>query len=109
MKVRSEPRFCRSTSRSLVQSPQSVVQIRDQVVDTFEPDVQTHAWPARCPPRHRANTLRINRKDEALEAAPAEAHLEQSHAIQHRRELIPARRLQHDGEQARRTFEIAPP
>ena len=84
-------------------------QVGDQVVRVLEPDGKPQARPARVPRRGRLHALRIDRDDEALEAAPAPAHAEEAHAIEHRVDARLRDRLQHDGEQPGGADEVALP
>ncbi len=67
----------------------------------LEADVQAQARPAGVPSRRGARALGPRRNDQALEAAPAPAHAEQPHAVEHRVDRALRHRLQHDAEQSR--------
>ncbi len=73
------------------------------------PIAQPQARPARVPPRRRAHALGPHRDDQALEAAPAPAHREQAHAVEHRVDPLARDRVQHDAEEAGGAGEVALP
>ena len=75
----------------------------------LEADREAQARPAGIPLRGGLHALRIDRDDQALEPAPAPAHAEEAHAVEHRVDARLRDRLEHDGEQSRRADEIALP
>src|SRR5262245_19671882 len=56
---------------------EAALEIRDQIVNSFKPDVQTHRRSARRPLGRGAYRLAIERNDQALVAAPGRANTEQ--------------------------------
>src|SRR5215471_10587324 len=45
---------------------ETLLEIGDQIINIFEPDVEAHRWPARRPLGGGADTAAIERNDEAL-------------------------------------------
>src|SRR5437660_1437966 len=91
------------------ESRKTILEIGDEVLRIFEADMQPQIWSRRFPTRRGANSLRMGGNDQAFEAAPAPAQLEQPQTVQHGIDPRFGDGMQDDAEQAASSGEIALP